>query len=68
MVRPGDVETARALKHIHEHQGLGGSIVMFDGVDRERVAALGDARTPSISDLFVGVITNPGNQAQGAAR
>ena len=67
MVRPDDVETARALKPIHERQVLGRSILMFDGVDRERVAALGDARTPSIADLFVAVITNP-EQAQGAAR
>ena len=63
MVRPGDVETARALKPIHERQVLGGSILMFDEVDRERAAALGDARTPSIADLFVAVI-----ETQGAAR
>ena len=56
MVHPGDLEAARALKPIHERQVLGGSILMFDGVDRERVAALGDARTPSIADLFVAVI------------
>ena len=68
MVRPGDVETARALKPIHERQVLGRSILMFDGVDRERAAALGEARTPSIADLFVAVITNPDKQAQGAAR
>jgi ABC-2 type transport system ATP-binding protein len=68
MVRPGDRETACALKPIHERQVLGRSILMFDGLDRERVAALGDARTPSISDLFVAVITNPDKQAQGAAR
>jgi ABC-2 type transport system ATP-binding protein len=68
MVRPGDLETARALKPIHERQVLGRSILIFDGVDRERVASLGEARTPSISDLFVAVITNPDKQAQGAAR
>ncbi len=63
MVRPGDRETARALKPMRERQVLGRSILMFDGVDRERVTALGDARTPSIADLFVAVI-----EAQGAAR
>jgi ABC-2 type transport system ATP-binding protein len=66
MVRPGDIETARELKPIYEHQVLGGSILMFDGVDRERVTALGDARTPSIADLFVAVITHQGGQAKGA--
>jgi ABC-2 type transport system ATP-binding protein len=68
MVRPGDVEGARELKPIYERQVLGRSIVMFDGVDRERVAALGEARTPSIADLFVAVITHQGDQARGAAR
>ncbi len=68
MVHPGDVETARALKPIHERQILGRTILMFDGIDRERVAALGDARTPGVADLFVAVLTSPGKQAQGAAR
>jgi ABC-2 type transport system ATP-binding protein len=63
MVHPDYVEAARALKPMHERQVLGGSVLMFDGVDRERVATLGDARTPSIADLFVAVI-----EAQGAAR
>jgi ABC-2 type transport system ATP-binding protein len=66
MVRPCDVETARELKPIYERQVLGRSILMFDGVDRERVTALGDARTPSIADLFVAVITHQGGQAKGA--
>src|SRR6202046_4129175 len=52
MVRPADVETARALKPIDERQVLGGNILMFDGVDRRQVAALGDPRTPGIADLF----------------
>jgi ABC-2 type transport system ATP-binding protein len=68
MVRPGDLETARTLKPIHERQVLGRSILIFDGLDRKRVATLGDARTPSVADLFVAVITNQGKQAQGAAR
>src|SRR5690349_24443527 len=42
MVRPGEVEAARALKPIYERQVLGGSILMFDGVDRERATAFGD--------------------------
>jgi ABC-2 type transport system ATP-binding protein len=46
---------------MHERQVLGGSILMFDGVDRQKIAALGDPRTPAIADLFVAVI-----QAQGA--
>jgi ABC-2 type transport system ATP-binding protein len=68
MVRSGDVETARALKPIDERQVLGGNILIFDGVDRQQVTALGDPRTPGIADLFVAVIANQDKQAQGAAR
>jgi ABC-2 type transport system ATP-binding protein len=68
MVRSGDVETARALKPIDERQLLGGNILIFDGVDRQQVTALGDPRTPGIADLFVAVIANQDKQAQGAAR
>ena len=49
---------AMALKPIFERQTLGRSILLFDGVDREQLAALGDIRTPSIADLFVAVMTN----------
>ena len=63
MVHPGKVEAARALKPIDERKVLGRSILIFDRADRQRIAALGDVRTPGIADLFVAVI-----QAQGAAR
>jgi ABC-2 type transport system ATP-binding protein len=71
-VRPEQVAAARALRPMHERQGLGRSILLFDSVDRSQLAALGDVRTPSIADLFVAVLGDkPGNQAgqpQGAAR
>ncbi|HET8924733.1 MAG TPA: ABC transporter ATP-binding protein [Candidatus Acidoferrum sp.] len=68
MVRPEQLAAARALKPMHDRQGIGGSVLLFDGADRQRLAAFGDVRTPSISDLFVAVIGNPAGQAQGAAR
>ena len=71
-VHPERVAAARALKPIHERQVLGRSILLFDGVDRGQLAALGDVRTPSIADLFVALMGNkPGNHAgetPGAAR
>jgi ABC-2 type transport system ATP-binding protein len=64
MVNPERLAAARALKPIHERQVLGRSILLFDSVDRQQVAALGDVRTPSIADLFVAVIgDNPADQA-----
>jgi ABC-2 type transport system ATP-binding protein len=72
MVHPERVAAARELKPMHERQAFGGSILLFDGVDRQRLAALGHVRTPSIADLFVAVLENKtGNlagAAQGAAR
>jgi ABC-2 type transport system ATP-binding protein len=67
-VHPDQVDAARALKPIDERQVMGGSILMFDGVDRQQVATLGEARMPGIADLFVAVIANQNKQAQGAAR
>jgi ABC-2 type transport system ATP-binding protein len=68
MVRPEKVGAARALKPMHERQAIGGSILLFNGVDRQQLAALGDIRTPSIADVFVAVIGNQHGQAQGAAQ
>src|SRR5712672_1726240 len=68
MVIPEHVAAARALKPIHERQMLGRIILLFDRVDRQQLAALGDLRTPSIADLFVAVVGSQAGQAQGAAR
>jgi len=65
--RPDTIAEARALKPIHERQVLGRTILLFDGADRARLAALGDVRTPSIADLFVATMGKHGTQAQGVA-
>ena len=56
MVNPENAAAARALGPIQERQVFGRSILMFDGADREQLVALGEVRTPSISDLFVAVM------------
>jgi ABC-2 type transport system ATP-binding protein len=61
-VNPEKVAEAQALAPIHERQVLARTILMFENVDRQKLAALGDVRTPSIADLFVAVMT------KGAAR
>jgi len=66
-VRPEQLAAARALKPIHERQVLGRSILLFDHVDRQQLAVLGDVRTPSIAGLFVAMLGDkPGNQANEA--
>jgi ABC-2 type transport system ATP-binding protein len=54
-VKPDQLDAVRALGPMRERQVLGRSLLLFDGVDRNRLAALGDVRTPSIADLFVAV-------------
>jgi ABC-2 type transport system ATP-binding protein len=68
MVNPEQVAAARALKPIHERQLFGRSILLFDRVDRQQLAAFGDVRTPSIADLFIAVMGNSAAEAQGVAR
>jgi ABC-2 type transport system ATP-binding protein len=67
-VHPERVAAARAFKPIHERQALGRSILLFDRVDRQQLASLGDVRKPSIADLFVAVMGNHAGQPQGAGR
>jgi ABC-2 type transport system ATP-binding protein len=67
MVRPGQLDAARALGPIDQRDALGRNILLFDRVDRQQLAALGDVRTPSIADLFIAVVGNHATQAQGAA-
>jgi ABC-2 type transport system ATP-binding protein len=56
MVGPDRLEAARALKPIQERQVFGRHILLFDGADRARLAALGEMRAPSLADLFVAVM------------
>ncbi len=68
MVNPEQLATARALKPMHERQGFGRSILLFDRGDRQQLIAFGEVRTPSIADLFVAVMGNQAGQAQRGAR
>ena len=63
MVDPDHLAAAQALKPIHARQFFGRSILVFDNVDREQLAALGDVRTPGIADLFVAVMGPPSHKA-----
>ncbi len=68
-VRPEHVNSARALKPIYERQSLSRSIMLFDGIDRQRLGDLGYIRTPSVADLFVALMGNQAlPQVQGAAQ
>ena len=53
MVNPDKADAARALNPMYERQVFGKSIFLFDGVDRDRLAELGELHKPSVADLFV---------------
>jgi len=63
MVRPENVVAARALHPINERQVFGRSILLYDRADREKLAELGEVRTPGIADLFVAVMSNKAGAA-----
>src|SRR5205809_1622386 len=63
MVNPEHVAAARALKPIHERPVFGRSVLLFDHVDRDQLAVLGEVRRPSIADLFVAVMSPPSHEA-----
>jgi ABC-2 type transport system ATP-binding protein len=67
-VSPEQVAAARTLGPLYERQVLGRSVLLFDRADRGQLAMLGDERTPSISDLFVAIMSNQPGPAQGGAR
>src|SRR5450432_3506755 len=68
MVHPDHLAGARSLNPIHERQVFGRSVLLFDRADRQRLAELGDVRTPGIADLFVAVMGDQAGPAQGVAR
>ncbi len=53
MVAADRIEAARAEKPIYERRTLGKSVLYFEHPDLEKLAALGELHTPSVSDLFV---------------
>ncbi len=56
-VRPEQLEAARRTPApIHERRLFDRAILLFDGADRGLVSQLGEARTPSVADVFVALV------------
>lgn len=55
-VGPGQIEQARRLHPIREKTVLGRTEFLFDSIEREKLAALGEVHTPSLADLFLSVM------------
>src|SRR5436190_3853604 len=65
MVHPDHLAGARSLNPMYERPVFGRTVLLFDQVDRNQLAALGEVRTPSIADLFVAVMSPPSSRSRG---
>lgn len=63
---PANVTAAQALGPVFTESRFGQTVMVFDGVDREKLAPLGQISTPSLSDLFVALMQRE-TQNGGAA-
>ena len=47
---------AEGIPHLGSQSILGGKAIIYEGIDRQSLAPLGELRTPSVSDLFVAIM------------
>jgi len=57
-----NLAAARALRPIHERTVFDRSFLIYEGVERARLAPLGEVRTPSLADVFVARMSRAGGQ------
>jgi ABC-2 type transport system ATP-binding protein len=72
MVHPDALAAAKACHPLQERILFGRTIMLFDGVPRERLAPLGELRTPGLADLFMALLgpefeSNPSASIQGGS-
>jgi len=52
-IGPERVNAAMALAPIDQRTAFGKAVMLFDGVPRAQLDALGETRNPSVADIFV---------------
>jgi ABC-2 type transport system ATP-binding protein len=63
---PAHQIAARALGPVFEETRFGQTVMIFDGVARDRLEPLGTLSTPTLSDLFVALMQRPTANAEAA--
>jgi ABC-2 type transport system ATP-binding protein len=63
----GNVDAARALKPFYEREVFGRVAMLYDGRKEAELAALGETRAPSVTDLFVALMQPAGMPASKEA-
>ncbi len=58
------LEAARSLNPMHQRTELGREVMLFEDIDKDKLAVLGDVRPPVIADLFMAIMetTKKGGQ------
>jgi ABC-2 type transport system ATP-binding protein len=57
VVAPGEAEAARALGPVFAETRFGQTVMVYDNADRAALEALGTVSTPTLSDLFVALMS-----------
>jgi ABC-2 type transport system ATP-binding protein len=65
MVGTDSLDEARKLNPVHSRHTFGRHVLLYRDVDPERLATLGEVRTPSLSDLFVAYVSNQPSEVRG---
>jgi ABC-2 type transport system ATP-binding protein len=60
VVTPDKAEAARALKPVFAETRFGQTVMVYDGADQATLEALGTLSTPTLSDLFVALMSRDG--------
>jgi ABC-2 type transport system ATP-binding protein len=60
VARPETADTARGLLPIFAETRFGQTVMVFDGIDRAALEPLGTVSTPTLSDLFVALMSREG--------
>ena len=60
VVTPDKTEAARALKPVFAETRFGQTVMVYDGADRAALDGLGTLSTPTLSDLFVALMSRDG--------
>jgi ABC-2 type transport system ATP-binding protein len=64
VVNPDRLDAARALSPVFSETRFGQTVMVFDGADRAALEALGATSTPTLSDLFVALMSREPGAAQ----
>ena len=58
------LDAAKSLNPMHQRTELGREVMLFEDIDKDKLTALGDVRSPVIADLFMAIMetTKKGDQ------